>query len=75
MKSYKISDAFGANKSSYLSRSRTHEGASRDENTTFSKDICKGTKIDCAGVKHLNEKYPRPKELEAFCQSPYPSSP
>jgi hypothetical protein len=43
------------------------EGASRDENVVFSDAICTwALKFNMQVLKHLNEKYPRPKELQVF---------
>ena len=43
------------------------EGASRDENVAFSDAICTwALKFNMQVLKHLNEKYPRPKELKSF---------
>jgi len=88
MKSYKISDGMGANTSAYLSRSRHTRERLGMRIPRFRKTFARALKLTVQALKHLNEKYPRPKELEAFASpltlrarkwgiliEPYPSRP
>jgi hypothetical protein len=77
MEKYKILNELGEGTYKELHKFREHrnkvhiqldvEGASRDENVAFSDAICTwALKFNMQVLKHLNEKYPRPKELKSF---------
>jgi len=79
MKTHKLLDGLGADIYDELHllrkyRNRVHiqfddepEGIARDEDKAFSNEIVKWSLATCVSVlKHLCERYPRPKELEAF---------
>ena len=43
------------------------EGASRDEDTAFSDDICTwALKLNVQVLKYLNDRYPRPEHLKSY---------
>jgi hypothetical protein len=77
MEKYKILDGLGISVYSELHKLREYRnkvhiqldiaGVSRDEDSAFSDEICAwALKFNVQILKHLNEKYPRPKGLEAF---------
>jgi hypothetical protein len=79
MKKYKIMDGLGAGIYDELHKIRKYRNKihiqddvdikdiSRDEDKAFSKDIVDWSlKLTVRVLKHLNDKFPRPKELEQF---------